>query len=217
MANEVLIKTTSVSLDWNDVASATKYHCQISNLLDFTAPEFSDDTLVPSQAAHTLTGGEGKYYWRWKAYVSGSWEPWSEVSSFIYNSSLASEVSATFWKFVNKSDVTDYYHFELFIKSDRALPEHYRRAMNRNRAGKMMDEWYATKAKITLDITRSYLGQHEKAEILRFYNAHTSFYLVTRKLNQTESDYNYRAWEVLFVKTPQLDTPGGNKLELEEV
>lgn len=216
MANEVLIKTASVSLDWNDVPSATKYQCQISSLLDFTAPEYDDDTLAASATSHTLTGGVGKYFWRWRPYIV-TWQKWREVSSFIYNSSISVAVSASTWKFVNKSDVTDAYTFEEYIKSASIIPEHYHRAITRNRAGTMLDEWYATKASITLDISRHYLGENEKAELLRFHNAHTAFYLVTRENNQTNSDYVYHAWEVLFTKPPQLNVPGGNKLELEEV
>jgi len=216
MANEVLLHTSSVSLDWTDVASATKYHLQISSELDFSSIEHEDDTLVSSQDTHTLTGGVGKYYWRWRAYV-GSWQTWSEVSSFIYDSTLASTVSASAWKLVNATDASDVYQFELFIKSWKILPEHFMRVMRRNRKGKMLDEWYATKAKITLDISRSYLGQYEKAEVLRFHNMHRSIYLVTRLRNQTDTDYIYYAWEALFTKVPQLDIPGGNTLEWEEV
>ncbi len=217
MANEVLKNDNSITLDWNDVSGATKYGIQVSkNYLDFRATlEHEDQTLVASTDSFTASGN-GKYYWKWRAYVGSTWQPYSEVNSFIINTALASDFSATSWAFINKSDVTDFYVLELQPKSKTITPAHLWEARRRNRAGKLRSEQYTTKETISLDITYSYLGDNQKAEILRFFNLHRNFYLVTRYDNQTISDYVYGVWEAMFTEAPNLDTAGGNVLNFEE-
>lgn len=219
MSNEILKNDNSISLDWNDVTSATKYHLQVSkDYLDFRATlEHEDNNLATSDDTFTASGN-GIYYWRWKSYVGGAWQDWREVNFFIINTGASTDVSATSWMLINKTTVTDTYILENQpITTPRMEPAHLWRSKKRNRKGKLKTQQYKTKYMITIDISRSYLGDNQKAEIMRFYNSHTSFYLATRYGNQTEDDYVYRCWEVLFLSTPQLDIVGGNTLELEEV
>ena len=112
MSNEILKNDNSISLDWNDVSGATKYWIQVSKTyLDFRTPLLHEDNNLATSDDTVTATGNGTYYWRWRAYVSGAWEPWSQVNMFIINTSLASDFTATAWTFINKTDVTDYYIF----------------------------------------------------------------------------------------------------------
>ena len=217
MSNENLKNDFSISLDWTDVASATKYWILISkNYLDFRSTLESEDNNVASSAYTFTASGNGTFYYRWRPYIV-SWQPWREVSSFIVNTSLSADFSATAWTLVSKSDVTDYYILELSPMTAEIKPAHLWESFTRNRAGDIISEQYKTKEDIVLDISRTYLGDNQKAELMRFYNSHTSFYLVARYDNQTLSDYVYRSWEVMFLDIPQLDIIGGNILSFTEV
>jgi len=217
MANEVLKNDTSISLSWNPVTGATNYYIEVSkNYLDFRATvEYS--TFTASTNPSYTAVGDGKRYWRWKPYVSGSWQPYREVSSFTINTSLAGDISATSWMLINKTSISDYYILELQPMSYRIEPVHEWEAFRRNRKGKFISEQYITNDNITLDLSRSYLGNNQKAEIMRFYNSHISFYLATRINNQLLNDYVYLIWEVMFSEIPQFDTPGDNLLVFTEV
>lgn len=221
MSNEVLKHNTSIVLDWADYTGATKYRIEVSKTyLDFRATlEVDDNTLVASTHSFTASGN-GKFYWRWSPYVGSAWLAPREVNSFIVNTALASDLSATGWTFVSKSDVTDLYLLETQPKNQPVnMHPHQWEGLKRNRKGNLRSQHYRTKDIITIDITRSggLTGDNQKAEILRFYNTHTPFYLTTRYDDQTLADYVYRCWEVLMPDSPQLDVPGGNVITLEEV
>lgn len=219
MSNEAISNTNAITLDWADVTGATKYWLEVSKTyLDFRSTlVHQDNNLATSTDSFTATGN-GKYYWRWRPYI-GSWQAPREVNSFIVNTSASADVSATGWTFVNKSDVSDLYLIEYQPINQPINPhDHQWEAIRRNRSGQLRSQHFRTKDRIVIDLTRgSIAGANQKAEILRFYNAHTSFYLITRYDNQTEDDYVYRAWEVLIIETPQLDAPGGNVVVCTEV
>ena len=216
MANEILKNDNSITLDWNDITGATAYHIQVSKTYwDFRATLLVDDnTLVASTHSFTSTGN-GKYYWRYKAKVGGTWGAWRECNMFIVNVALAADLAATAWAFVNKSDVSDYYLLENQPLNKVEIGIHYWEAQRRNRKGDLRSEHYTTKAKITLGMNWSFLGDNQKAETERFYNLHTSFYLIVRYDNQIGTDYVYRIYEVMFTNPPSLDAAGS--LEFEEV
>jgi len=217
MSNEAIRNDNSVTLDWSDITSTTLYHIQVSKTyIDFRSVLLVDDaTLAVSTKSFTATGN-GIYYWRIKPYIS-SWQPWREFCSFIVNTSLAGDISATGWALVNKSDSTDYYLFEEQpLNQPTNIHQHYFESSRRNRAGSLITEFRNTKDRISLSIGKPFLGSNQKAEIMRFHNLHTSFYLVTRYSNQLENDYVYRAWECIFSAPPQLDIAGGT-LEMEEI
>lgn len=222
MANEILKNDNTITLDWGDVTSATKYWLQVSKTyLDFRATLLHEDNNIATSTDAVTATGNGKYYYRWAPYIS-TWQPFREVGSFIVNTSASTDVSATSWMFINKTDVTDTYVFEDQPPSQPIeIPAHLWEAKRRNRKGDLRSQHYKTKGMITIDLSRSggHLGQNQKAEIMRFYNSHASFYLATRYDHQipTETNYVYRCWEVLFASPPQLDVVGGNILELEEV
>ncbi len=217
MSNEVISNTNAISFDWTDVTSATKYWIQVSkSFLDFRATLVSEDNnLATSDHSFTATGN-GKYYYRWKPYIS-TWQAWREVGSFIVNTSASADVSATSWTLVNKTDITDVYVLENQPLFWREIPEHFWEAFRRNRKGNLRSQHFVTKGRIELDISRSFLGANQKAEILRFFNAHTSFYLVTKYNNQLEDDFIYRAYEVVIPDAPNVDTAGGNTIIFSEV
>jgi hypothetical protein len=218
MSNEILKNDNSISLDWGNVTGASKYWLQVSkDYIDFRATlEYEDNNLATSDDTFT-TSGNGTYYWRWRPYISGAWQPWREVNSFIVNTGASTDVSATSWMFINKNDVTDTYILELQPIRWRLTDNHIWEARRRNRKGKIRSQKFVTKAVLSLDVTRSYWGDNQKAEMLRFYNLAQAFYVAVRYDNQPETDYVYRCWEVMFASAPNLDIPGGNTLELEEV
>lgn len=217
MSNEVLVNSNSITLDFPD-DGGTVWHLQVSKAyLDFRSTLLvNDNTLASSTKAITPTGN-AKYFWRYKPKVGGTWQPWSEVSMFIVNTSASGNVASTGWTFVSTSDVTDLYLLENQPITARMAPLHLWEGKKRNRKGVLKSEQYETKYTISLDLTRGFLGDDQKAEIMRFYNAHTSFYLTTKYTNQTEIDFVYRIWDVMFSEPPQLDIQGGNILNLEEV
>jgi len=220
MSNEILKNDNAITLDWGDVTSATKYWLQVSKgYLDFRATLLHEDNNLATSTDTVTATGNGRYFYRWRPFVV-SWQPWREVSSFIVNTSASTDVSATSWMFINKADVTDTYILENQpITLPRMEPAHLFEAFRRNRAGKLRSQQYKTKYNITIDISR-YLGNNQKAEIMRFYNMHVPFYLATRYEHQiaTETNYVYRCFEVMFTPpAPQLDIVGGNILEFTEV
>lgn len=216
MANEIIKNDNTINLSVSAVTGATNYQFQVSKAyLDFRSTLEYDNTANSTTRTFTASGN-AKYYWKFRPYIS-SWQPWREVNSFIINTSASTDVAATSWQFISKSDVTDVYVLENQPLQKRIEPLHLWEAFRRNRAGDLTSEHYKTKYAITLDITRSYLGNNQKAEIMRFFNAHTSFYLAVRYDNQTEDDYIYRCFEVMLEPAPQLDIPGGNILEFTEV
>jgi len=217
MANEVISNSNSIVLDWAD-RSGDSWKIQVSkSYLDFRAILLVDTTVGSSTHSFSATGN-AKYFWKVSPRVGGTYQPWGEVNSFIVNLSASADVSATGWILINKSDITDVYLLEEQpVNQPIVVPEHLWEAFRRNRAGNLLTEHYKTKGRISIDLTKPYLGNNQKAEIMRFYNAHISFYLATRYDNQTGDDYIYRIWECMFASAPQLDIPGGNSLEFEEV
>jgi len=218
MANEIIKNDNAITLNWADVSGASKYWLQVSKeYLDFRATLLHEDNNLATSTDTVTATGNQNYYWRWRPYVSGAWTPWREWNSFIVNTSASDDVSATDWMFINKSDITDVYILENQpIEKPIEIAEHIWEAKRRNRKGKLRTQHFTTKGTISINISR-HMGNNQKAEILRFYNAHTSFYLATRYDNQTEDDYVYRCYEVLFTEVPQLDIKGGNILNFEEV
>lgn len=220
MADEIIKNDNAITLDWGDVTSATKYWLQVSKkYLDFRATLLHEDNNIATSTDTVTATGNESYYWRWRPYVSGVWTPWREWNSFIVNTGASDDVSATSWMFINKADITDTYILDPQpVSKPIEFPEHIYEAKRRNRAGKLRSQHFVTKGRITIDIAGSMaMGNDQKAEIMRFYNLHTAFYLATRYDNQTENDYVYRCYEVEFVSPPQLDVVGGNTIELEEV
>lgn len=220
-SNKAIQNDNSIVLDFNDVTSATKYWLEVSKTyLDFRATlEHSDNNLATSTDSFTASGN-GKYYWRWRPYVGGAWQPPREVNSFIINTSASTDVTPGDWTFVNKSDVTDIYSLEQQPSNQPIIvPQHQWEAFRRNRAGNLRSQHFRTKEIITIDLTRSggAVGDNQKAEILRFYNAHVPFYLITKYDNQTLTDDVWGAWEVLISEPPQFDVVGGNLIVCEEV
>lgn len=219
MSNECIKNDNSITLDWAD-QGGDSWKIQVSKTyMDFRSTLLVDSTEASSTKSFTATGN-GKYYWRVSPRIGGTYQPWREVNSFIVNTSASADVSATGWTFVNKTDVSDLYLIENQpLNQPITIHEHQWEAIRRNRSGKLRSQHYRTKDRITIDLTRSggLMGDDQKAEVLRFYNAHTSFYLITRYDNQLINDYVYRAWEVLISETPQLDVPGGNIISMEEI
>lgn len=220
MANEVISNTNSITLDWADKGGSL-WHLQVSKTyMDFRSTLIVDDNALASSTKSFTATGNGKYFWRYKVKIGATWGDWSEVFSFIVNTSASADVSATGWTMINKSDISDLYLIENQPVNQPIVEHiHYWEAVRRNRAGKLRSEHFRTKDRITMDLTRSggFVGANEKAEVLRFYNAHTSFYLITKYDNQTLNDFVYRVWEVLIIETPQMDIPGGNTVVMEEV
>lgn len=218
MSNEVISNTNSIVLDWAD-QGGDSWKIQVSKTyMDFRSTLLVDATEASSTKSFTATGN-GKYYWRVSPRVGGTYRHWQEVNSFIVNTSASADVLATGWTFVNKSDVSDLWLLAYQpMNQPITIHEHQWEAIRRNRAGQLRSQHFRTKDRISIDLTRgSITGANQKAEILRFYNAHTSFYLVTKYDNQTADDSVYRAWEVLITETPQFDIPGGNVVVCEEV
>jgi len=220
-SNKVLYSSTSISLDWEDVSGATKYKVQISPVIDFSTLEVESEP-VTSNFNHTLVGGEGKYYWRWRPYVSGYSDayPWHEISSFIYDTNSPSDfIAIPQWVFLVKNPGAnqDKYQFETQPLSYFITDAHINRTSDRNLKGELLSEYVTTKADIVLDFSRqSSVGKNQKAEFKRFYNFHTSFYVCKETEDFDSANKVSRIWDVEFREGFQMEIPGFI-LSLEEV
>lgn len=223
MSNEILRNDIAIVLDWADVASATKYHCQVSkNYEDFSGTlEEEDNNLATSTISFNLaTPANGdKFYWRWKSYVGTTWSKWSEVSMFIYDSTFAADVSANTdkWILINKDLVTDTYEPDL-VALHSITPRGSDRIDGENMAGDVLSEIYKVKKDIALDYSGySFLGEDMRAEILRLYHLKSEIYLGAKLLNSKMTDYRYLVFKVLFANNPAMEVEGQNVLDFKEV
>ncbi|MCF6365666.1 MAG: T9SS type A sorting domain-containing protein [Bacteroidales bacterium] len=75
------ITYSSVSLDWNSIASVSSYQYEVSTSNDFSALIKSGTTSLTDR---TITGLDPNtvYYWRIRGENSNGFSPWSEVWSF---------------------------------------------------------------------------------------------------------------------------------------
>ncbi len=220
--NKVLIHTTAITFDWEDVAGATKYKLQVSKYIDFSSFELNTEP-VPSTKAHVITGGVGKYYWRWRAFVGSYNEnyPWREVSSFIYDDAMFAGFTAIpNWVMINKNVVTEVEKFQFQVEPlDWEIEEpHLYKVKKRNLKGEILSEYKTTKGMLKFDLSQqAYIGQNQKAEFQRFYNLHTSFYICRQFEDLDNVNKVSRIWEVEFESSLQMEKLGGLTLDLEEV
>ncbi len=68
-------------LSWQPVVGATKYQVQISASSGFAAPLVSTETVNTSYTP-LIALGDGLYYWRVRAFVSNSWQDYSDPFGF---------------------------------------------------------------------------------------------------------------------------------------
>ena len=79
------IGNTTPLLDWEDISSASGYHIQVSEVIDFSSAIIeNDDTLTVSEhQIETPLANNTTYYWRVKIKDTNSiWGDWSSVWSF---------------------------------------------------------------------------------------------------------------------------------------
>jgi len=221
MSNEVILHNGTITLDWADEGRGT-YQVQISKgYADFSGTSEYSGTTRASEITHTLknagTAGDDKYFWRWRFNDGDGYDNWREASSFIAVSTASESVSVDKWTLINKSDVTDKYELETEPIDWEIADQHFQQVNRRNLKGDLLNEWYATKSKILLDFSRQqYLGTAQKAELQRFYNSHTSFYIARKFEAQDGVNSVYKIWEVLFTEPMQMEKIGLT-VSLEEV
>lgn len=208
MANEPLLNTTAVTLDWADVTSANGYHLQVCESPDFVGSMVSEDSsLVASTKTFTDAGtNNAKRYWRWRYTTDAgtTWSAWSEVGSYWLSTSFGSTVSLSDnqWALVNPSDVSDRYVLSVF-PSYSVTKQLVNRLRTRNRRGTLLSDFITTKDMITLFITENSWIEHEQMrEIYRFHNSVKTFFLITLKTNAVDVVPN--AWKVQFQSDPAL-------------
>ncbi|MGB5106386.1 MAG: discoidin domain-containing protein, partial [Candidatus Zixiibacteriota bacterium] len=71
-----------ISLDWNDIATATNYQVQIDNNSDFTSVTLDQQSAASTFAASGLATDGTTYYWRVRAQSVCGWGPWSASRFF---------------------------------------------------------------------------------------------------------------------------------------
>jgi hypothetical protein len=207
-ANSVLFKTASVQLSWNSVATATKYHLQVSSTPDFSASLIVDDaTLTNPTKTFTDSGSDNaKRYWRWRYTTDGgtTWQEWSEIGSYWILLAAANEVTlaADEWRLINPDDVTDYYTFDVFPLYS-VLNENIYRARERNRLGTLLSEYVTNKAKIALAFSGDNFIFHPQFQAFRRFNESIkTFFLACYISNET--DDVQKIWKVQFESDPSI-------------
>lgn len=223
MANEIITNTVSLTFSWVEATGATKNHCRISRYYDFSTITHEDATLTTGDYQPTLTGGNYKYYWQHKPYVSGSWLDWNEVQSFEKVAAgsqltvsdgkwLMFEASerATFTLQFTSAPVYTYTESQLY------------RTMERNLSGDILSEFWATKGKIHLEFgENNTVSRTEKDQVMRYFGMNSNdVYLGCAPFNG--ADYYRKLWKVYFASEPEVRILSGNEerfilsLELEE-
>lgn len=96
-ANNSTIGCCLVTFSWNISVFGEFSSIQVSSKVDFSEPQYFDQTLHNSGVFSTSTGGttysirmddpalNGTWYWRVRSGGSGTVSPWSEVRSFIFS------------------------------------------------------------------------------------------------------------------------------------
>jgi hypothetical protein len=73
--------TQPITLDWNDVSTATLYQVQVDNNSDFSSPSIDQQPAASTYSASGLAAST-TYYWRVRAYNSCGWGSWSLLRTF---------------------------------------------------------------------------------------------------------------------------------------
>jgi len=71
-----------VTLDWSDVATATKYNVQVDDSPGFGSPEIDNQNVGSSQYSASGLTDDMQFYWRVRAYNNCGWGNWSDVRDF---------------------------------------------------------------------------------------------------------------------------------------
>lgn len=74
----------SVTMSWNAVLCASKYHCQIDDDPFFGSPLYQDSALAYNYLHYSFHGQpDGWYFWRARAGNIAGWSGWSDTRSYM--------------------------------------------------------------------------------------------------------------------------------------
>lgn len=211
MANEIITNTVSLTFSWVEATGTTKNHCRISRYYDFSVITHEDLTLTTGNYQPTLTGGNYKYYWQHRPYVSGAWLKWNEVQSFeklAAGSQLT--VSDGKWLMFESSERATYTLEFTSAPVVTYTESQVYRTSERNLAGEILAEFWTTKGKILLEFgSNNTISKTEKDQVMRYYGENSGdVYLACAPSNG--SDYYRKLWKVWFSSEPQVQHLSGN-------
>lgn len=90
-AHEAVDQNSTVGFSWQEQASVTSYHLQVSIASDFASLVFEDSTLSETSMEVGPLAYSTVHYWRVRAKNAGGIGPWSEVRSFTVAVGTATE------------------------------------------------------------------------------------------------------------------------------
>ena len=201
MANNIISNSLTPTLTWAAITGATEYQAQFSLDRRFTVLANDQSGLGASVVAAGLSDTK-KYYWRFRAKVSGSWALWQPVRSIFINTAHAGNYAApvTGWVFVDPADLTDFYVFSVAPQYS-VIERHKRASQTENIAGDLLVEYKTTRDEIALSHEEAYVLYDQAAEIQRFFNKRKAVYLIS--VIDYGQDKQERVWKVEFIEDPE--------------
>ena len=211
MSNEIIKINNTTVLTFLTVASATKYHCAVSRYYDFSIVDHENSAVVSPIYTCVLTQGVNKYYYRWRHYAT-TWQKWNEVNSFHRISGGADlTITDDKWVMFEASERATYtLQFTSAPQYNYTESQLFRTA-ERNLAGDILSEFWATKAKINLSFgENNTLSVTEKNQLMRYYSMSSNdIYLACAPSNGT--GYYRNIWKVFFMEEPAIEPLDGNE------
>lgn len=193
------------------VPTATKYHCRVSRYYDFSIVDHQNSTVVSPIYTCVLSQGVNKYYYQWRSFIA-AWQKWDEVNSFhkITDGSDLS-ITDTKWLMFEASERATYILQFTSAPQYSYIESQLYRTMERNLAGDILSEFWATKGKITLDFgENNTLSITEKNQVMRYFGMSSNdIYLACAPTNGT--GYYRNIWKVFFVEEPMIQPLDGNE------
>ena len=215
--NVIIVSGAGADLAWQNEGSGT-YQYNISKTLDFITGIETTGTSTGQTVTYVPLTEDQQYFWRIRFDSGGGYGVWHDVNSFYQSSGTANIGTNDKWTLVNGDDITDTYTLGVEPLDWEIYPRLINRTARRNLRGDYLSEWIVTKDDIILDYKKQQnVGTSDKAEILRFYNLHTTLY-ITRNFDSNNTSVKIsKVWKVEFVNTPQLERSGNLSLSLREV
>ena len=214
----ILFITTTISLTWASVASATHYQVQVSLFSDFRT---IFETAVVTASEHSFTDAQTnnvKRYWRWRPSTDGGstyMEPFSEVGSYWLDTGAAQEIRLDRNEFMlaDADNTADRYQFQLFPNYS-IVDVNLFRIHQRNLLGELLSEFLTIKSEITMMFQgNQYISKQQHNEFIRFHNIARVCYLVAYKDGERARPMPH-IWKVEFVDDPQFSMLAAGRPDL---